>query len=142
MAWSGVVLVFMIRLSAVDRVILMTSPVQGRALHTRRQAAPGPDAAERAEDSSRHAADGAGTVACGRAGRGSFAVRGDDDQPIAQSEMRFALPELNSHVTNVHMFGGVQFQQFGVHHVEIFLENELRLRFPLPVMRVTLPQPQ
>jgi hypothetical protein len=36
----------------------------------------------------------------------------------------------------VHYFGGVQFQQFGMHHVEIYLEDELRLRFPLPVVRV------
>ena len=31
----------------------------------------------------------------------------------------------------------VQFQQYGLHHVEIYLENELRLRFPLPVIQVT-----
>jgi hypothetical protein len=29
-----------------------------------------------------------------------------------------------------------------MHHVEIFLENELRLRFPLPVVRIGLAQPQ
>jgi len=28
------------------------------------------------------------------------------------------------------LFGGVQFQQHGLHHVEIYLENELQLRFP------------
>ena len=43
---------------------------------------------------------------------------------------------MEGHATNVHYFGGVQFQQFGFHHVEIYLEDELRLRFPLPVVRV------
>jgi hypothetical protein len=66
----------------------------------------------------------------------------DEQQVLAQAEVEFELKEMEGHATNVHYFGGVQFQQFGLHHVEIFLENELRLRFPLPVVRVTLAQPQ
>jgi hypothetical protein len=30
----------------------------------------------------------------------------------------------------------VQFQQYGLHHVEVYLNEELRLRFPLPVVEV------
>jgi hypothetical protein len=66
----------------------------------------------------------------------------DEHQVLAQAEVEFELREMEGHATNVHYFGGVQFQQFGMHHVEIFLEDELRLRFPLPVVRVTLAQPQ
>jgi hypothetical protein len=33
----------------------------------------------------------------------------------------------------------VQFQQYGMHHVEIYLEDELQLRFPLPVIQITRP---
>jgi hypothetical protein len=66
----------------------------------------------------------------------------DEQQVLAQAEVDFELKEMEGHATNVHYFGGVQFQQFGLHHVEIFLENELRLRFPLPVIRIALPQPQ
>ena len=55
----------------------------------------------------------------------------DDDQPLAQTEVKFALPELNSLATNVHMFGGLQFPKHGLFHIEI------RLRFPLPVVPVT-----
>ena len=47
---------------------------------------------------------------------------------------------MEGHATNVHYFGGVQFQQYGLHHVEIYLGDELRLRFPLPVVRVRPPQ--
>ena len=61
---------------------------------------------------------------------------------LAQAEVEFELREMEGQATNAHFFGGVQFQQFGMHHVEIFLENELRLRFPLPVVRVGLAQPQ
>ncbi|HSV63527.1 MAG TPA: hypothetical protein VLH83_09305 [Chthoniobacterales bacterium] len=66
----------------------------------------------------------------------------DEQQVLAQAEVEFELREMEGHATNVHCFGGVQFQQFGLHHVEIFLENELRLRFPLPVVQVTMAQPQ
>jgi hypothetical protein len=45
-------------------------------------------------------------------------------------------------LTNVHSFGGVQIQQCGLHHVEVFFENELCLAFPLPVMRIIAAQPQ
>ena len=34
----------------------------------------------------------------------------DDEQTIAQSELKFSLPALDSYVTNVHILGGVQFQ--------------------------------
>jgi hypothetical protein len=66
----------------------------------------------------------------------------DEQQVVAQAEVEFELKEMEGHATNVHYFGGVQFQQFGLHHVEIFLENELRLRFPLPVIRIALAQAQ
>src|SRR5215831_7966160 len=60
----------------------------------------------------------------------------DEQQVIAQAEVEFVLKEMEGHATNVHYFGGVQFQQYGMHHVEIYLENELRMRFPLPVIQV------
>src|SRR4029077_8711952 len=61
----------------------------------------------------------------------------DEQNVLAQAEVEFELKEMEGHATNVHYFGGVQFQQFGLHHVEIYLGDELRLRFPLPVIRLT-----
>jgi hypothetical protein len=80
-------------------------------------------------------------------GSGSFRQKSriigmDEQQVLAQAEVQFELKEMEGHATNVHYFGGVQFQQFGMHHVEIFLESELKLRFPLPVVRVGPAQPQ
>jgi hypothetical protein len=69
-------------------------------------------------------------------------VSADEQQVIAQADVEFELKEMEGHATNVHYFGGVQFRQFGLHHVEIFLENELRLRFPLPVVRIVPAQLQ
>jgi hypothetical protein len=77
-------------------------------------------------------------------GSGKFRQRSkiigpDDTQIIAQAEVEFLLKEMEGHATNVHYFGGVQFQQFGLHHIEIYLDDELRLRFPLPVVEVKQP---
>src|SRR5260221_369809 len=64
------------------------------------------------------------------------AVGVDEQNVLAQAEVEFELKEMEGHATNVHYFGGVQFQQFGLHHVEIYLQEELRLRFPLPVIHI------
>jgi len=77
----------------------------------------------------------AGAVA-GEIKQRSRIVGVDEQQVLAQAEVDFELKEMEGHATNVHYFGGVQFQQFGLHHVEIYLQDELRLRFPLPVVRV------
>jgi len=79
---------------------------------------------------------------CG--GEGTFTQRSlilssDDEQILAESRVEFTLNELDSHATNVHVFGGVKFEHFGVHQIEIHLDDELQLRFPLPVMRVNQP---
>ena len=66
----------------------------------------------------------------------SLILTPDDDEPIAQSEVQFALPSLEAHATNVHVFGGIQFQKHGLYTVEVKVDGELRLRFPLPVVPV------
>lgn len=76
---------------------------------------------------------------CG--GLGSFTQHSailtpDEETPLAQSEVEFHLPALDAHATNVHVFGGLQFQDFGVHTVEIRVDSQLRFRFPLPVVPV------
>ena len=60
----------------------------------------------------------------------------EEVQIIAESQIDFELKELEGHVTNVNLFAGVQFQSFGLHHVEILLDGELVLRYPLPVVKV------
>lgn len=82
---------------------------------------------------------------CGGAGRftqRSLIMNSEDDQPIAQSEVEFHLPEMDAHATNVHVLGGVQFQKFGIYHVEIHLDGELKMRIPLPVVKAQPPQQQ
>jgi hypothetical protein len=60
----------------------------------------------------------------------------DEEKVLAESHIEFELKELESHVTNVNLFTGVQLRQYGVHYVEILLEKELRIRYPFPVVQV------
>lgn len=76
---------------------------------------------------------------CG--GQGEFTqesaiVAADEETVIARAEVRFHLPTLEAHATNVHLFGGLQFPEHGIYHVEIRVDGALRLRFPLPVVEV------
>ena len=80
---------------------------------------------------------------CG--GVGSFTQRSvivscDEETPINEAVINFDLNEVEAQATNVHIFGGVQFQKYGVYHVEIYLGEALRMRFPLPVIQVSMPQ--
>ena len=49
------------------------------------------------------------------------------------------LKHLEAHATNVHMLAGVQFSEFGVHHIEILMNDALVIRYPLAVVKVNLP---
>ena len=60
----------------------------------------------------------------------------EEVQIVAESHIEFELNELDGHVTNVNVFAGVQFKEYGLHHVEILLDDELILRYPLPVIKV------
>jgi hypothetical protein len=77
---------------------------------------------------------------CG--GEGRFTQRSrilscrDDEHVLAEANVEFQLRELDSHATNVHVFGGVKFEHFGIYHIEVHLNGQLRLRFPLPLIQV------
>jgi len=63
----------------------------------------------------------------------------DEETVMAAASTRFHLGNEESHTTNVNIFGGLQFTEPGAHHVEILLDGELKLHFP---MRVLLLPPQ
>jgi len=66
---------------------------------------------------------------------------GPDEQTLLAPPAitRFRLEDVNSHTTNVNIFGGLQFKEPGAHHVEILLDGELKLHYPMRV--VLLQQP-
>lgn len=62
-----------------------------------------------------------------------------DDDVVAEAGIDFELREIEGSATNVHFFGGVQVKKFGIHHVEINLDGDMRMRFPIPVVQVPHP---
>ncbi|MCE0484749.1 MAG: hypothetical protein LV479_10995 [Methylacidiphilales bacterium] len=65
-------------------------------------------------------------------------VAPDEQTILATATAQFRLENEESHTTNVNIFGGLQFREAGAHHVEILLDGELKLHFPI---RVILIQP-
>ena len=58
----------------------------------------------------------------------------DEETVLASAATKFHLGNEESHTTNVNIFGGLQFQEQGAHHVEILLDGELKLHYPLRVV--------
>jgi uncharacterized protein DUF6941 len=66
-------------------------------------------------------------------------ILGPDEMTVlAMATTEFRLGNEDSHTTNVNIFAGLTFSQVGAHHVEILLDGEMKLRFPI---RVMLPPP-
>ena len=61
-------------------------------------------------------------------------VAPDEETVLAAATTQLPPQHEESHTTNVNVFGGVQFTQPGAHHVEIMLDGEMKLRFPMRVM--------
>jgi hypothetical protein len=61
-------------------------------------------------------------------------IVGVDEQQVIASRGQFVLKEMEGYATNVHYFGGIQFNSAVITSV---ISDELRLRFPLPVIQVT-----
>jgi hypothetical protein len=64
----------------------------------------------------------------------------DELTVIASSSTKFQLGNEESHTTNVNIFGGLQFREQGAHHIEIILDGELKLHYPMRVVVVPPPQ--
>ena len=80
---------------------------------------------------------------CGGAGQfveKSLILACDDEHPITQSELRFSLPDLDLRNECSCSRRGCSFSATAS-TIEIRLDGELRLRFPLPVVRVQPAQP-
>lgn len=63
----------------------------------------------------------------------------DQTTVIRKSEVRFAMKDPNLNATTVTMFGNVEFTTAGVYHVEVLVDDVMKLRFPLPVVVVPPP---
>lgn len=60
----------------------------------------------------------------------------NEQDVVAETSLNFTLNHMHAHATNVHFFGRLQFEHFGVYHIEVHLDKQLRLRIPFPVIKV------
>lgn len=66
-------------------------------------------------------------------------VAPDEVTVLVEASTEFHLEHENSHTTNVNVFGGIQFKEAGDHHIEISLDGELKLHFPMRVVLLQAP---
>jgi hypothetical protein len=60
-------------------------------------------------------------------------VRPDEFTQLVSATTQFQLGNEDSHVTNVNIFAGVEFPEEGIYHIEILLDDVLKLRYPIRV---------
>ena len=58
---------------------------------------------------------------------------------LRKSSAKLALPDPVQNVTNVSVFGQLEFPSGGVYYVEVLVDDVMKLRYPVPV--VVVPQP-
>ncbi len=65
-----------------------------------------------------------------------------DASTLAESTIEFTLRDEAATATNVQFFGGLQFEQPGLYHIEVLVEDVFKLRFPIPVVVIQQQNPK
>jgi hypothetical protein len=81
------------------------------------------------------------------AGHGQFIenvrlIAPDQTTVLRKSEVKFALPDVSVHTTNVTVFPQVEFKVAGVYYVEVLVDEVMKLRYPLALTILPPQQPQ
>ncbi|MGH7951347.1 MAG: DUF6941 family protein [Limisphaerales bacterium] len=63
----------------------------------------------------------------------------DQTTVLRKGEMKFELRDPAAHATNVMVFGQVEFKTAGTYFVEIFVDDVMKLRYPVPVVHAPPP---
>jgi hypothetical protein len=58
----------------------------------------------------------------------------DGTTALRKSQVKFALKDATHHAINVTVFAQLKFETDGVYHVEVLVDEVMKLRFPVPVM--------
>jgi len=63
----------------------------------------------------------------------------DGTTVLRKSAAKLVLPDPSQNVTNVSVFGNIEFPAGGLYYVEVLVDDVMKLRYPVPV--VVVPQP-
>jgi len=61
-------------------------------------------------------------------------VAPDQSTVVRENKMKFELERPEASRSNVHLFGNVEFTEAGVYHIEVIVDDVLKLRYPFPVI--------
>ncbi len=53
---------------------------------------------------------------------------------LRQNPMRFGLQDATHHAVNVTVFTQIEFSSVGVYHIEILVDDVMKLRYPIPLV--------
>jgi hypothetical protein len=66
----------------------------------------------------------------------------DQSTVLRTGQTRFALQDATHHATNLTVLGQLQFPVAGVYHVEVMVDEVMKIRYPLPVVVVPATPPR
>ena len=66
----------------------------------------------------------------------------DGTTVMRKSEVKFSLQDPNFNATNVTVYGQVKFEVAGTYHIEVLVDEVMKLRYPVPLRLVQNPQQQ
>jgi hypothetical protein len=67
-------------------------------------------------------------------------VAPDQTSVLRAGQTKFALQDAAHHATNLTLLGQLQFPVAGVYHVEVLVDDVMKIRYPFPVVLVPPPQ--
>ncbi|MFH1066518.1 MAG: hypothetical protein V1746_01250 [bacterium] len=75
-------------------------------------------------------------VGCGKFVQRVRLLTPDMEKELAWADAQFEMQESDTHSTQVAFFGWVECPQFGDYPIEVLLDGELKIRFPLRIVRM------
>ena len=60
---------------------------------------------------------------------------------LRKAEVKFALQDASLSATNVTVLPQVEFKAAGTYYIEVLVDDVMKLRYPLPVVQVNMPEP-
>ena len=60
---------------------------------------------------------------------------------VQKGEIKFSMKDAHRNATTVMFLQQLQFQEPGVYYVEVMVDDVMKVRFPLPVVAISQPQP-
>ena len=79
------------------------------------------------------------TAGVGQFVEASRLIAPDQTTVLRKGEVKFGLPDVGLHATNITVFGQVEFKTAGTYFVEVVVDDVMKLRYPISVILASPP---